>query len=133
MAIGWLTVLKSVPWAEVVSNAPKVATGAKKLWNSVGKKPPASSNTFSERQVTLSPEAQAISMLETKIGQLEAASAELQGQMVASSGLIKALAEQNTQLILGVQTLSIRIRWLAGALAVTVLATAAGLALALLH
>ena len=72
-------------------------------------------------------------MLETKIGQLEAASAELQGQMVASSGLIKALAEQNTQLILGVQTLSIRIRWLAGALAVTVLATAAGLALALLH
>ena len=72
-------------------------------------------------------------MLETKIGQLEAASAELQGQMAASSGLIKALAEQNTQLILGVQTLSIRIRWLAGALAVTVLATAAGLALALLH
>ena len=72
-------------------------------------------------------------MLETKIGQLEAASAELQGQMAASSGLIKALAEQNTQLILGVQTLSIRIRWLAGAFAVTVLATAAGLALALMN
>ena len=72
-------------------------------------------------------------MLETKIGQLEAASAELQGQMAASAGLIKALAEQNTQLILGVQTLSIRIRWLAGAFAVTVLATAAGLALALMN
>ena len=133
MAIGWLTVLKSVPWAEVVSNAPKVATGAKKLWNSVGKKPAASSNTFTERQVTLSPEAQAISVLEAHIGQLEAVSAELQGQMVASSGLIKALAEQNTQLILGVETLRIRIRWLAGALAVTVLVTAAGLVLALVH
>lgn len=72
-------------------------------------------------------------MLETHIGQLEAVSAELQGQMVASSGLIKALAEQNTQLILGVETLRIRIRWLACALAVTVLVTAAGLVLALVH
>lgn len=33
MAIGWLTILKSVPWAEVISNAPKVAEGARKLWN----------------------------------------------------------------------------------------------------
>ena len=29
MAIGWLTILKTVPWTEVISNAPKVADGAK--------------------------------------------------------------------------------------------------------
>jgi hypothetical protein len=28
MAIAWLAVLKSVPWSEVISNAPKVADGA---------------------------------------------------------------------------------------------------------
>ena len=39
MAIGWLSVLKSVPWEEVISNAPKVAEGAKKLWKSVSHKP----------------------------------------------------------------------------------------------
>ena len=38
MAIGWLAVLKMVPWSDVIENAPKVASGAKKLWNSVGKK-----------------------------------------------------------------------------------------------
>ena len=31
MAIAWLTVLKMVPWGEVINNAPKVADGAKKL------------------------------------------------------------------------------------------------------
>lgn len=39
MAAGWLTVLKMVPWGDVIENAPKVAQGAKKLWSSVGKKP----------------------------------------------------------------------------------------------
>jgi hypothetical protein len=39
MAIGWLTVLKMVPWGEVIENAPKVAIGAKKLWDKVGRKP----------------------------------------------------------------------------------------------
>jgi hypothetical protein len=133
MAIGWLTVLQSVPWAEVVSNAPKVAAGAKKLWNAVGKKPPAPSGTVTEGQMVLSPEARAIAVLEARIGELQAASAELQGQMMASSELIKALAEQNTQLILRIETLHVRLRWLAGALAVTGLIAAAGVVLMLVR
>jgi hypothetical protein len=32
MAIGWLAVLQLVPWSDVISNAPKIAEGAKKLW-----------------------------------------------------------------------------------------------------
>ncbi len=39
MAIGWMTVLNLVPWGEVIKNAPAVADGAKKLWDSVGNKP----------------------------------------------------------------------------------------------
>ena len=133
MAIGWLTVLQSVPWSEVVSNAPKVAAGAKKLWNAVGKNPPPPSPTETEAQVTLSPEAQAISMLEARITELQAASQALQDQMMASSGLIQSLAEQNTQLILRVETLHVRFWRLAGALAVTSLVAVSGLVLLLMR
>lgn len=31
MAIGWLTILKSVPWTEVIRNVPKVAEGGAKF------------------------------------------------------------------------------------------------------
>ena len=53
MAIGWWTVLQSVPWAEVVSNAPKVAAGAKKLWNAVGRKPSAGAPVTDATQAAL--------------------------------------------------------------------------------
>ena len=38
MPISWLTVLKAVPWGDVISNAPVVVDGARKLWNNVGRK-----------------------------------------------------------------------------------------------
>jgi len=41
MPVPWLTVLQNVPWSDVIKNAPKVADGARKLWQSVGKKPQA--------------------------------------------------------------------------------------------
>lgn len=127
MAIGWWTVLQSVPWSEVVSNAPKVAAGAKKLWNAVGKKPRSNSNAVTDARAIFSPEVQTISALESRIRALETAAADLQGEMFASSELIKALAEQNTQLIIRIETMRIRLWRLAGALALVgliVLATA---------
>ena len=48
MAIGWLTILKSVPWTEVIKNAPKVAEGARKLWNAVGRQRAAGEVTTAE-------------------------------------------------------------------------------------
>jgi len=128
MAIGWLTVLQSVPWTDVVRNAPKVAVAAKKLWNTVGKKSTASADPVADARLAVSPEAQAVAALESRILTLETAAAELQNQMIASSELIKALAEQNTHLILRIETLRIRL-WLIGALAAAGLAAAAGMAL----
>ncbi len=130
MAIGWLTVLQSVPWTDVVRNAPKVAVAAKKLWSTVGKKSTATADPVADASVALSPEARAVSALESRILVLETAAAELQNQMIASSGLIKVLAEQNTQLILRIETLRIRL-WFVGALAVAGLLAAAGMALIL--
>ncbi|MDQ3060307.1 MAG: hypothetical protein M3R45_12450 [Pseudomonadota bacterium] len=132
MAIGWLTVLQSVPWAEVVSNAPKVAAGAKKLWSAVGKKTPPAADPVAATPATVSPEAQTLAALQSRIAALEAASADLQGQMIAYSGLIKELAEQNAQLIVRIETQRQRLGWLAGLLLVIGLVAVGSLAWSLM-
>jgi hypothetical protein len=53
----------------------------------------------------------------------------MHNQMVASSALVQALAEQNTQLILRTDALRKRLTWVAGLLGVTVLLAVGGLAL----
>ena len=102
MAIGWLSVLKLVPWGDVIENAPKVAQGAKKLWNTVGKKPassaPEASRPTQTGQGALNGQ-DAVVALQAQVAELQAATAELHQQMLASSELIKSLAEQNTQLV----------------------------------
>ena len=40
MAVGWYTMLKMVPWADVIANAPQIAEAAKKLWGNVARKAP---------------------------------------------------------------------------------------------
>jgi len=92
MAFPWLVVLQSVPWGEVMKNAPKVAEGAKKLWGSVRKK-----EVVEAAPRSASP--QSIEALQTRLEKLEAEVVDLHQQMLASSELIKTLAEQNTQLV----------------------------------
>ena len=103
MAIGWLTVLKMVPWGDVIENAPKVAQGAKKLWNTVGKKPvpgavPAGVPVTSGHDAFTGQDA-AVAALAAQVAELQVTTAELHQQMLESSALIQELAEQNTQLI----------------------------------
>ena len=125
MAIGWLSVLQMVPWSDVIKNAPKVADGAKKLWKTVGKKPTLDEITQSGSVAVLSPEAQAIASLRTRVAATEADVSALHAQMLASSELISTLAEQNTQLIQRVERNRVQLRWLAG---VTLLAIVLALA-----
>ena len=125
MAIGWLSVLQMVPWSDVIKNAPKVADGAKKLWKTVGKKPTLDEITQPGSVAVLSPEAQAIASLRTRVAATEADVSALHAQMLASSELISTLAEQNTQLIQRVERNRVQLRWLAG---VTLLAIVLALA-----
>lgn len=118
MAIPWLTVLKLVPWGEVINKAPVLADGAKKLWKTVAKKSPAEAladaNAVAVNAPTgQAPQAQAMTVLQVRVATLEAATSDLHEQMLASSELIKALAEQNTQLIKRIEVNRIRISWLA--------------------
>lgn len=130
MPIGWMTVLKLVPWGDVIKNAPVIADGAKKLWDTVGRKPepavpaPAAAGT-AQLQVDA---ATAVQALQARVTAAEAAAALLQEQMQASSALIKALAEQNTELVQRVELNRSRTVWLIGL--VLLLGVIAGLNLA---
>lgn len=111
MAIGWVTLLQAVPWSEVIRNAPKVAEGAKKLLGMASRRPPAP------------PSAATGTALEARVQALEATVAELHEQMLASSQLIKELAEQNAQLIRRIEANRVRMRWLGAATALAISAT----------
>ena len=102
MAIGWLTVLQSVPWSDVVRNAPKVAAGAKKLWDNVANKSAANPETAADGSgLAPTPAPATLEGLQQQVLSLQAASAHLQQRLIESSDLIGTLAEQNAQLIQG--------------------------------
>jgi hypothetical protein len=115
MAIGWLTVLQSVPWSDVVRNAPKVAAGAKKLWDNVANKSAANPDVVVDCDGLASAPV-TLERLQQQLMSLRAESASFQQRLIESSDLIGTLAEQNAQLIQGIQVLRRRLFWLGAAL-----------------
>ncbi len=104
-----LKVLSYIPWGQVVQNAPQIAEGAAKFWNTVTRgreksQPPATAADSIESKPRLEP-----ASLGTHIQELEVTVKNLQDQMQASSELIKALADQNTQLVNRVELHRIRL------------------------
>ena len=128
MAIGWLAVLQMVPWGDVISNAPKVAEGAKKLWKTVGKRSTEDELSSDMIAPPLKPDAQSMGRLQARLVALENTTRELHQQMLDSSELIKTLAEQNAQLVQRIELARVRFLILTGAVTVIFIATAAGLA-----
>lgn len=124
MAIGWISLLSAVPWKDVISSAPAVADSAKKLWNTVTKKVPLENIPTFELTAGASTDSEVINKLLDKLNELDATVIELQKQMLASSELIKALADQNTALIKRVEVNRLRLRWIAGVVAILVVIAA---------
>lgn len=104
MAVAWVAVLQMVPWGEVIKNAPKVAEGAVKLWNSVSGKKSADSAESDAGGVVLASDIGAIERLEHQLFEAQQAIVELQSQVVQSAEVIKELASQNTQLVAQIET-----------------------------
>jgi hypothetical protein len=126
MAVGWMSVLKMVPWSDVISNAPMVADGAKKLWSTVAKK----TGTAAEAEAAPAaahdlPAAELLAHLQAQLARQDARIGELHQQMLSSSELIQSLAEQNSQLVQRVEANRVRVRWLT--LAVLLLGLGLGL------
>ena len=113
MAIGWLALLKVVPWIEVARKAPEIAESAKKLWNTVAKKSPNPEWAVQNEHAAYTSEDQEIGWLKEKLAAIEKANAELRNQMLTTSELIKALADQNAALVKKVEINRIRIVGLA--------------------
>ena len=129
MALGWMAVLQLVPWSDVISNAPKIAEGAKKLWSTVGKKTPV------EDAVPLPVDGRPSGMaaMENRLQAMEAATAELHEQMLASADLIRTLAEQNTQLVKRIEVNRARLVMLAAVTVVVAVIAITSLSLLLLR
>ncbi|MGE3598361.1 MAG: hypothetical protein AB7N70_22685 [Dehalococcoidia bacterium] len=119
-----LTVLSKIPWAQVVENAPRVAEGAAKLWRTVTglRKSPAASPAGAAPAATAD-EPLDDAALRARVQSLTAEVHELQEQMRASSELIKALADQDTELVKRVELNRRRVTRLAmvGSVAIAVL------------
>ena len=131
MAIGWISLLKTVPWADVISTAPTVAEGAKKLWRTVVKKSPPAAASSSASSGALLPEGTTFAQAHARLAKLETTVTELQQQMLSSSELIKALADQNTELVKRAEANRIRLLWLSAAVVVAGALAAVSLALLL--
>ncbi len=100
MAAGTIiTVLTNIPWGQVVENAPKVADGAMKLWNAVASRKKQVSSQNEHTAVPADAVPSEADLLKARLLRLDDNVRNLQDQMQASSEIIKALAEQNTQLV----------------------------------
>ena len=120
MAAGWMSVLKMVPWSDVISSAPKVADGAKKLWSTVAKKAGVAGESAPEEPTAEPqdlPAAELLALLQGQLARQEAGLADLRQQLLSSTALVQTLAEQNAQLVQRVEANRVRVRWLTLAVA----------------
>lgn len=118
MSISIFSVLKMVPWGEVISKAPEIADGARKLWKAVAQKPSASEAATESPASEPSAEALSLASLQTQLAAAEARISDLHTQMLESTELLEALADQNAQLVKRVESNRIRTMWLTGAVVV---------------
>jgi hypothetical protein len=112
MAAGWWTVLKTVPWSEVISAAPQVATGARRLWDTVNRKPGAVDPATGLSPEMAAQEDDIIGLLIARSEQNDAELNDLRNQMRSASELIANLADQNAQLIAKMDVQRQKITWL---------------------
>jgi hypothetical protein len=112
MAAGWWTVLKTVPWSDVINAAPQVATGARRLWDTVNRKPGAVDPATGLSPEMAAQEDDIIGLLVARSEQSDAELNDLRNQMRAASELIANLADQNAQLIAKMDMQRQKITWL---------------------
>lgn len=110
MAIGWMTVLKLVPWDDVIANAPQVVEGARKLWKTVARSPAPAPEPDQAPETAAAPASELATRSELQA--LAAQLSTLHEQMAESSALIEALADQNAQLIRQIESNRVRLGWL---------------------
>jgi len=113
MAAVWWTVLRTVPWSEVISAAPQVANGARRLWDTVNR----NRQGMPDGPMGMAPEmaGQEDDVFDVLIRSVERNDAEitdLRNQMRSASEIIANLADQNAQLIAKVDAQRQKMTWM---------------------
>ena len=127
MATGWWSVLKTVPWSEVINAAPQVASGARRLWDTVARKSGTAPGPMTEAEPVEDP----FDTLFLRVDKNEANLADLRTQMLQASEIIANLADQNAQLIAKMELARTRLLWLGMATGVSSILALVALALIL--
>lgn len=98
--MSWLSVLKVIPWSEVIANGPKVVETARKLWSGDGAAPTSivEPSANEAAQPLVDPQAAWQAVLQ-RLDSVEQGLSQVSVRQQDSSGLIQALAEQQAQLI----------------------------------
>lgn len=111
MAIPWISAaFKAIPWKEVVTAAPSIVEGTKKLWSSVTRTEKQPSPANEPPDESSSTRSDHLSAIEARLISIEARTTQISRQAVTSAELVKSLAEQNAQLVQAVEILRIRTR-----------------------
>jgi hypothetical protein len=129
MALPWLTLIKAVPWADVIEHAPTVVSGAQKLWQRMpgrgGAAPTAVATTAAVADAGQSLSAQ-VAELRASVVAAEQQTVELQGRLSDTNALIRDMAEQQARMLAQIEAHRRALRWAAG-LASVALVVAVGL------
>ncbi len=109
MAFSWIAAFKIIPWTDVIAAAPTVARAARDVWRGISKtrvdEPVASPNEDAAGR--------APPTMEEDIRALRAELADTRAQLLSSSEVLRALAEQDEKLIAAIEVLRVRTRVLA--------------------
>jgi hypothetical protein len=102
MALGWLTALKAVPWADVVHAAPSIVQGARKLYAAARGHSANQASTTAEDEINQGSTA-------TRLRAMAAALEQLRAEQRSSAELIRSLAEQHARMVSALETLRKRL------------------------
>ena len=128
MAAPWFALFSAIPWTDVITHAPTVAKGAKKLWQKVSSRK--TTDTETPGTTTL---ADPVASPEARIFALEARLAESDARQQESAELLAALASQNADLVRAAEELRRRVRTLGIGLGITLVLALAALAVGFLR
>ena len=128
MAAPWFALFSAIPWTDVITHAPTVAKGAKKLWQKVSSRK--TTDTETPGGTTL---ADPVASPEARIFALEARLAESDARQQESAELLAALASQNADLVRAAEELRRRVRTLGIGLGIALVLAFAALVVSVLR
>ena len=99
MAFGWITVLKIIPWKDVLENAPHIAKAAKNLYAGTKNSTSSSSGT-ADSSVSRSDNGNK----ESRDSRLH----EIEREVLDLNSVVRSLAKQNVRIVEAIEVLRIR-------------------------